>query len=86
MTLDYESDGFAVRARKLISARQTIFIAIRGRARDLLGEHLVNGRIIDFGAMTGPVREALARLAATPATPVERQAYAADDASRTRQE
>ena len=52
MTLDYEAEGFAVRARKLISAGQTVSVVIRGRFRDLLREHLVAGRIGDFGAMT----------------------------------
>ena len=52
MTLDYESEGFAVRARNLISAGQTVSIVVRGRSRDLLREHLVDGRIGDCGAMT----------------------------------
>jgi hypothetical protein len=47
MILDYESERFAERARKLISSGQPFMIVIRGRARDALEAHLAGGRIVD---------------------------------------
>jgi len=52
MTLDHESGG-GLRARTEADRRgETIAIVIRGRSRDLLRENLVDGHLIDFGAIT----------------------------------
>jgi len=45
--IQYESEAFAERARKLISAGRPFRVLIRGKAKAALAPHLVDGRVGD---------------------------------------
>lgn len=47
MLIEYESEGFAERARKLVSAARPFQVAIRGEAKAALEAHLVSGKVAD---------------------------------------
>lgn len=60
--LDFDDDGFAVAARKLITARVPFRFRISGRARDLLLPYLHDGVIQDLPklGLEPPLRRLLA--------------------------
>ena len=51
MMLEYDSEGFASRARKLLSAGQAFSVTFRGKAGEALRKQLERGQIDDFALL-----------------------------------